>query len=196
VDTWVDEHTHTHTHTCVFLCMYLWMYARIYVYIYIYIYTYTYTMCECFYVCTYAFTHVCMYSYVCVYACMYVCMYLKWNNKVLLSNVNFPANTVLSADEITQITPGPTNSRQRQGQNRNSTGHLVPQYAPIYSLVLNIEKRKDVKCLPSLILQDFSGVVCNTHSEKGSTISNIEIWAGHTIKLCEPHVWQPSLQRH
>jgi len=67
-------------------------------------------------------------------------MYLKWNNKVLHSNANFPVNTTLSAYDITQFTPGPSNSRQGQGQNRNSTGHPVPQYAPTYSLVLNAEK--------------------------------------------------------
>ena len=90
---------------------------------------------------------------------------------MLHSNANFPVNTTLSAYDNPQITPGPSNLRQVQGQNRNSTGHLVSQYARTYSLVLNVEKRKDIKYLSCLILQDFSGVLCNAHSEKGSIIS-------------------------
>ena len=181
--------------------MYVLMRVRMYGCINIYIYTHTKIhMCVCAFM--YALMRlrmsacVCTHVYVCVYVyvCMHVCVYVSEmkQQSVELKCEFSGKHSFISLWNYTRSVKLKTRSGPKQKFNWTS-------YAAVCTDIFarsHCRKRKDAKRLPSLILQEFSGVLCNTHSENGSTISNIKIWAGHTIKLCEPHVWQPSLQGH
>jgi hypothetical protein len=102
------------------------MYIHIYVCVFMYVFMRSHMYaCICMYVYIYIYMYVCIYIYIYIYICKHVCVYVfEMKQQSVAPNSNFPVNKTLSAYDITQITPGQSNSRHGQGQNRNSTGQI------------------------------------------------------------------------